>query len=190
MRNGPLDMRMDPGYGQSAAQWLASAASDEIARVLFRYGEERHARRIARAIVEQRALAPLLETADLVRVVEQAVPRRERNKHKATRTFQAIRIFINAELEQLELFLNHCLEWLAPGGRLAVISFHSLEDRMVKRFMRNKASGDKVPAHVPVRDEQLNRKMRILSRAIRASEEEVAANPRARSAVLRVAEKL
>ncbi|MGB5323897.1 MAG: 16S rRNA (cytosine(1402)-N(4))-methyltransferase RsmH [Pseudomonadales bacterium] len=192
MRDGPLDMRMDPGHGLSAAQWLAAASAAEITSVLLRFGEERHARRIARAIVDRREEQPLLTTTDLVALVDDAIPARERqkNKHAATKTFQAIRIFINAELEQLELFLEACLDWLQPGGRLAVISFHSLEDRLVKRFMRNKSVGNKIPAYVPVRDDQLNREMRILVRACRASDAEIADNPRARSAVLRVAEKI
>lgn len=190
MRDGPLDMRMDPGRGQSAASWLNEASEKDIATVLWRYGEERYARRIAAAIVAKRLESPLQTTANLVALVDGAVPSRERHKHNATRTFQAVRIFVNSELEQLEQFLSRCLDWLKPGGRLAVLSFHSLEDRMVKRFMRNKASGDPIPSRVPVRDAQLNRKLRILVRAGRASASEVAGNSRARSAVLRVAEKI
>lgn len=194
MRDGPLDMRMDPGRGRSAAEWLADANAGQIADVLFRYGEERHSRRIAAAIVERREQRSIDSTGELAELIENAIPARERYrpgaKHAATKSFQAIRIFINDELGQLQEFLESCMQWLRPGGRLAVISFHSLEDRMVKRFMRDKASGDKLPARVPIRDAELNRELRIVVRNCRAGAEELAVNPRARSAVLRVAEKI
>ena len=189
-RSGPLDMRMDPGDGPSAAQWLAEADETEIAQVLKEYGEERHARRIARAIVERRAQAPLTTTGELAEVVARALPRKERHKHPATRTFQAIRIRINRELDELRQVLDQALEVLAPGGRLVVISFHSLEDRLVKRFMRRHSRGEQPPKGVPLRHEELSPgPLRLLGKARRAGEAERQANPRARSAVLRAAQK-
>ena len=190
-RDGPLDMRMDPNSGTSAAQWLASAEEGEIARVLREYGEERFARRIARNIVAQRvAGTPIESTAQLARLVAACVPQREPGRDPATRTFQAIRIHLNRELEELGELLEQALRVLAPGGRLAVISFHSLEDRIVKRFMRNEARGDQYPPDLPVTREQMRPRMRVVGRAIRAGAAEVARNQRARSAVLRVAERL
>lgn len=190
-QDGPLDMRMDPHHGQSAADWLAHAKAEEIARVLKEYGEERFAKRIARAIVEHRSEhGPLRTTAELSAVVSAANPKWERDKHPATRSFQAIRIHINGELDELDAFLEQTLDLLAPGGRLAVISFHSLEDRRVKQFMRKQAKGDDFPPDLPVRDIQLNRRLRLIGKAIRAGQAELADNPRARSAVLRVAERL
>lgn len=187
LRDGPLDMRMDPAAGPSAADWLNSAAQAEIARVLKTYGEEPEAGRIAAAIVRAR---PLHTTRGLAEVIERALPRRARDRHPATLTFQAIRIFLNREIEELESALPQCLEVLRPGGRLAVISFHSLEDRRVKRFIRDQARGDPFPSDLPVAASALRPRLRPLGRALHAGEEEVAANPRARSAVLRVAEKL
>ncbi len=190
-RDGPLDMRMDPGGGTSAARWLAGAGEGEIARVLREYGEERFARRIARRIVARRAAGrPVESTAQLAELVAACVPRREPGKDPATRTFQAIRIHVNRELEELEELLRQVPRMLAPGGRLAVISFHSLEDRMVKRFMRNEARGDRYPPDLPVTLEQVRPRMRVVGRAIRAGAAELARNQRARSAVLRVAERL
>ncbi len=186
--DGPLDMRMDRSRGQSAAQWLAVADEDDIAAVLRDYGEERFARRIARAIVERRQAAPLARTRELADLVAHASPTRERHKHPATRTFQAIRIFINRELEELQACLRDSLEVLARGARLAVISFHSLEDRIVKRFMRDAARGPRLPKGVPVTHSQTQGRLRVIGKAVRASAAELAANPRARSAVLRVAE--
>lgn len=190
MREGPLDMRMDTRVGMTAAQWLQQARGEDIARVLREYGEERFAKRIARAIVEQRTEQPLRTTGDLARLIEQASPSRERDKHPATRSFQAIRIHINDELGELRRGLEGALEVLAPGGRLAVISFHSLEDRIVKRFMRDKALGDRVPKGVPITGGPLNARLRIVVRKATAGKREVAENPRSRSAVLRVAEAL
>jgi 16S rRNA (cytosine1402-N4)-methyltransferase len=174
----------------SAAEWLATAEMDDIAYVLKTYGEERFAKRIARAIVETRDESPILTTKQLANLIDKASPVREKHKHPATRSFQAIRIHINNELGDLELALQQALDVLAIGGRLAVISFHSLEDRIVKRFFRDQAKGDDLPAHFPVTADQLNPKIRLVGKAIKANEAEVARNPRARSAVLRVAEKL
>jgi 16S rRNA (cytosine1402-N4)-methyltransferase len=188
--DGPLDMRMDPDSGISAAEWLAEAGEAEIAQVLKEYGEERFARRIARAIVRERGQAPITTTARLAKIVAEANPKWERDKHPATRSFQAIRIFINAELEELELVLEQSVEMLAPGGRLALISFHSLEDRRVKRFIRDEARGGDFPAGLPVTEAQLKRRLRPVGKDIRAGQAELAQNPRARSAVLRVAERL
>lgn len=190
LQDGPLDMRMDPASGQSAAQWLAGAKAREIADVLKEYGEERHAKRIARAIVAARAEQPIHTTLELAEIVAQANPSWEKGKHPATRSFQAIRIYINRELDELKQCLRQVLDVLAPGGRLAVISFHSLEDRIVKRFMRDQAKGDRFPPRLPVTQAQLQPRLRVVGRAIRADEAEVAANPRARSAVLRIAERL
>ena len=190
LRDGPLDMRMDPDAGPSAADWLARADTDEIADVLRRYGEERHARRIARAIVGARREAPILTTGRLAQVVSEANPAWERHKHPATRSFQAIRIYINGELEELQRCLDQVVAVLAPAGRLVVISFHSLEDRLVKRFMRRQAQGDDFPPGLPVTQAQLHPRLRLVGRAIRADVVETAANPRARSAVWRVAERL
>jgi 16S rRNA (cytosine1402-N4)-methyltransferase len=190
LQDGPLDMRMDPSSGPSAAQWLAHAGVDEIAGVLKTFGEERYARRIARAIVEARQERPITTTGELSAIISHANPAWEKGKHPATRSFQAIRIHINRELEQLEHFLDQVLDVLAIGGRLAVISFHSLEDRMVKRFMRDQARGDRFPPGLPVTQAQLQPRLRLVGKAIRADAAEVAANPRARSAVLRVAERL
>ncbi len=188
--DGPLDMRMDPESGHSAAEWLAEAGEGEIAMVLKEYGEERFAKRIARAIVHERAQAPITTTARLAKIVADANPKWEKDKHPATRSFQAIRIFINAELEELEQVLSQSVEMLAPGGRLALISFHSLEDRRVKRFIRDEARGGDFPPGLPVTDAQLNRRLRAVGKDIRAGKAELAVNPRARSAVLRVAERL
>jgi 16S rRNA (cytosine1402-N4)-methyltransferase len=189
-KQGPLDMRMDPTQGETAAQWLARAEAGEIAAVLKEYGEERHAKRIARAIVAARADAPITTTDRLAEVVSQANPAWERGKHPATRSFQAIRIHINGELDAIKSCLAQALDVLAPGGRLAVISFHSLEDRIVKRYMRDQAKGDRFPPGVPVRQDQLRPRLRLLGKAIHPDAAEIAANPRARSAVLRVAERL
>lgn len=188
--DGPLDMRMDPDSGQSAAEWLAEASEGEIAMVLKEYGEERFAKRIARAIVRERAREPITTTARLARIVAEANPKWEKDKNPATRSFQAIRIFINSELEELEQVLAQSVEMLAPGGRLALISFHSLEDRRVKRFIREEARGGDFPPGLPVTEAQMNRRLRSVGKGIRAGKAELAANPRARSAVLRVAERL
>ena len=189
--DGPLDMRMDPTSGVSAAEWINSAKDSDIARVLKEYGEERHAKRIAKAIVKSRNEdGAINSTARLASVVAAANSSWERGKHPATRSFQAIRIFINGELVELEQVLAMSLGLLAPGGRLAVISFHSLEDRLVKRFIRDQARGGDFPPDLPISEAQLVRNLRPLGRDIRAGEAELDANPRARSAVLRVAERL
>jgi 16S rRNA (cytosine1402-N4)-methyltransferase len=188
--DGPLDMRMDTSRGQTAAQWLATARHGEIASVLREYGEERHASRIANGILRAREEAPIATTARLSKVVSEANPSWEKHKHPATRSFQAIRIFINRELEDLEELLANAVPLLKPGGRLVVISFHSLEDRIVKRFIRRLAQGAAIPRGVPVRDAQLQRELRPLGKAQKATALEISQNPRARSAVMRVAEKL
>jgi len=186
LRDGPLDMRMDPESGESAAQWLARAREADIENVLREYGEERFARRMAAAIVRERKLAPIDTTARLSAIVTEANPAWERDRHPATRAFQAIRIFINAELETLASALRQACDALLPGGRLVVISFHSLEDRIVKRFIRDNAREPGMPG-LP---ESMHPRLRAIGRAIHASEEEVRGNPRARSAVMRVAERL
>jgi 16S rRNA (cytosine1402-N4)-methyltransferase len=185
--DGPLDMRMDTRSGMTAAEWINAANEADIAAVLKEYGEERFARRIAAAIVGQR---PFERTGKLASVIAEANPRWEKHKHPATRSFQAIRIFINRELEDLERLLGRVLECLDAGGRLVVISFHSLEDRIVKRFMRDASRGRELPRGLPVMDVERGQTLRLLGKAVRASEAEVAANPRARSAIMRVAEKL
>ena len=190
MQDGPLDMRMDNESGQSAAQWLAKAGEREIADVIRGLGEERFARRIARAIVAARETAPITRTAELAALVAGAVPTREPGKHPATRTFQAIRIHVNGELEALESALPQAVRLLAPGGRLCVVSFHSLEDRIVKRFIRREEQGDPVYAGLPDVPAHARPRLRRVGGAIMAGEPEVRANPRARSAVLRVAERL
>ena len=189
MQDGPLDMRMDNESGQSAAQWLAKASEREIADVIRGLGEERFARRIARAVVAARAEAPIKRTAALAALVAEAVPTREPGKHPATRTFQAIRIHVNGELDALESALPQAVRLLAPGGRLCVISFHSLEDRIVKRFIRREEQGDPVYAGLPNVPAHARARLRRVGGAIMAGEPEVQANPRARSAVLRVAER-
>jgi 16S rRNA (cytosine1402-N4)-methyltransferase len=189
MREGPLDMRMNPEQAPSAAQWLATADEKDIANVIFHYGEERFSRRIARLVVERRQEEPIETTRQLASLVAEAVPKKEKHKHPATRTFQAIRIFINRELEDLESGLKTAVQRLAPGGRLVVISFHSLEDRLVKRFMRDLARGPKIPKGVPVTADQEESGYRLIGKASKASEQEIDENARARSAVMRVLER-
>lgn len=189
-KDGPLDMRMDNEEGMTAAQWLAEATEDEINQVLWRYGEEKHARRISRAILRRREEKPFERTADLAAVISSAVPRSRERKHPATRTFQAIRIHLNREMQSLESGLNAALEILAPGGRLCVISFHSLEDRMVKRFIRGHSRPDPVYAGLPNIPEHAQARMAIVGKGVTASEQELDENPRSRSATLRVGEKL
>lgn len=189
--DAPLDMRMDTSRGQTAVEWLAAADENELTEVIRDYGEERFARQIARAIVAARQEREIVTTKQLSDLVAQCVRTREPGKNPATRTFQAIRIYINRELEELESVLPQCVDQLKPGGRIAVISFHSLEDRMVKHFLREAAQGDKLPKNVPIRAADVPQgKLRLVGKAVYASAEEVAANPRARSAVLRVAERL
>ena len=189
LREGPLDMRMNPQQPPSAADWLNTADEKDIADVIWRFGEERFSRRIARAVVTRREEAPLRTTRELAELVAAAVPKKDKHKHPATRTFQGIRIFINRELEDLEAGLNAAVESLAPGGRLVVISFHSLEDRLVKRFMRDLARGPQLPRGLPVTAEQTETPFRLVSKALKAESEEISDNVRARSAVMRVLEK-
>lgn len=189
MRDGPLDMRMDPGSGDSVASWLAHADEREIAAVIWRYGEERHARRIARAVVAARDDAPVTTTGRLAGIIARAVPGREPGKHPATRTFQALRIHANRELEELESVLPQAVNVLAPGGRIAVISFHSLEDRIVKRFLRRESHDDPAWAGLPVVPLAARARLRLVGRAVFPTAQEKALNPRARSAVLRTAER-
>ena len=189
-RSGPLDMRMNRSEGPTAAEWLAKASEREITDVLKQYGEERFARRIAGKIVATREDSPIDTTDKLVEVVETSIPGREKHKHPATRTFQAIRIQVNRELEELQSCLADVVELLNSGGRLVVISFHSLEDRIVKGFFRRMAQGAELPSRLPVRDADIARYFRIRGKPIRPSGEEVAGNRRARSSIMRVAEKL
>lgn len=190
LRDGPLDMRMDPGAGQSAADWIATAPEADIARVIRGYGEERFARGIARAIALARAQSPIERTSRLAEIVASAVKSREPGQNPATRTFQAIRIYINRELDELRSVLPQAIDALAPGGRLAVIAFHSLEDRIVKDFLRHEAKGDPFPPDMPVTHDRLAPRLRVIGKPVRAGGPETARNPRARSATLRVAEKL
>jgi 16S rRNA (cytosine1402-N4)-methyltransferase len=190
MQDGPLDMRMDRTRGETASEWINGASQTDIARVLKEYGEERYSKRIARAIVEYRDEQPFVTTHELSKVVTEANPAWEKGKHPATRAFQAIRIHINNELSDLDVILEQALAALAVGGRLVVISFHSLEDRRVKRFIRQQVQGDRLPIGVPVRDEELNKRLRSMGKIVKAGEQELSVNPRARSAVMRVAEKI
>ena len=187
--DGPLDMRMDTRSGMTAAEWIASAPEQEIADVIKTYGEERFAKRMAAAIVKVRIDTPITGTRQLASIIAEANPKWEPNKHPATRAFQAIRIFINRELEDLEIALSSMVEKLVIGGRLVVISFHSLEDRIVKRFMRDQARGVQLPRHVPVLDSDVGKTLNLIGKAVKPSDEEVARNPRSRSAVMRVAER-
>lgn len=192
MRDGPLDMRMDPTQGQSAADWLRHAEEQDIAFVLKTFGEERFAKRIARAIVERNRLQPMTRTKELAEVIAAATPVKDKFKHPATRSFQAIRIWVNSELEEIELALSGALSVLAPGGRLSVISFHSLEDRIVKRFIREQSRGAQVPAGLPLTEAQIRalggRELKSLGKLV-PDEQEIAENPRARSSVLRIAQR-
>ncbi|MBS0848462.1 16S rRNA (cytosine(1402)-N(4))-methyltransferase RsmH [Citrobacter sp. JGM124] len=192
MRDGPLDMRMDPTRGQSAAEWLQTAEEADIAWVIKTYGEERFGKRIARGIVERNREQPMTRTKELAEVVTLATPVKDKFKHPATRTFQAIRIWVNSELDEIEQALKGSLGALATGGRLSVISFHSLEDRIVKRFMRENSRGPQVPAGLPMTEAQLSqlggRQLKALGKLM-PGEDEVAENPRARSSVLRIAER-
>lgn len=190
LQDGPLDMRMDTSKGRSAAEWISAAREADIAQVLFEYGEERFGRRMARAIVEARIQNPITTTAQLSAIITQANPAWEKHKHPATRAFQAIRIFINQELGELQTVLEQAVRVLNLGGRLAVISFHSLEDRIVKRFIRKLSQGEELPRKLPVIAKDMRLLLKTISRGIKPSDEEIAQNPRSRSAVLRIAEKL
>jgi len=188
--DAPLDMRMDTSGGMTAAQWLATADESLLTEVIRDYGEERFAKQIARAIVAARAIEPIQTTRQLVELVGKTVHTREAGQNPATRTFQAIRIYINHELEELARVLPECVTHLKSGGRLVVISFHSLEDRIVKHYMREMAEGDKLPRNVPIRASEVPPgKLNLIGKAVRVSGAELQANPRARSAVMRVAER-
>lgn len=189
MRDGVLDMRMDTTQGETASQWLARVDEGELVKVLFELGEERFARRIARAIVEKRATESIESTHQLAAIIESATPKKDKNKHPATRTFQAIRLHINQELFEVTTALPQALKLLRNHGRLVVISFHSLEDRIVKRFIRQHATPNLPPKSIPVTDDAYLTPLKAVGRAIKPSSEEVARNPRARSSVMRVAER-
>lgn len=198
MKDGPLDMRMDTTKGLSAAQWLQQVSEQDLAWVLKTFGEERFAKRIAQTIVNYNKSAVeknseiLNRTLQLAELIAQSVPFKDKHKHPATRSFQAIRIYINSELEELESLLQSALTVLAPKGRLSVISFHSLEDRMVKHFMRKQSKGEEIPKGLPLREDQIERRqtLKTIGKAIQPSDEEIAFNPRSRSAVLRIAERI
>jgi len=192
MKDGPLDMRMDTSRGQTAEEWLAVADVEDITWVLRTFGEEKHAWRIANAIVDSREEAPLTRTSQLAKLIKTTAPQREIKKHPATRSFQAIRMYINSELEQIEKALAASLDVLAEGGRLVVISFHSLEDRLVKQFMKKHSQGKKVPRGLPISEAELNKgkKLALIGRKLKPSKTEVEENVRSRSSVLRVAERL
>ena len=198
MKDGPLDMRMDTTQGLSAEEWLKQVSVEDLTWVLKTFGEERFAKRIATAIVDYNKSAAkngtefLSRTSQLAELISQAVPFKDKHKHPATRSFQAIRIFINAELDELESVLNSALDMLAPEGRLSIISFHSLEDRMVKHFMKKQSKGEDIPKGLPLREDQIqrNQKLKTIGKAIQPSDAEIQANPRSRSAVLRVAERI
>jgi len=190
-QNGPLDMRMNPAQGESAADWLAQADEAEIARVLWQYGEERQSRRIAKKIVEVRQSRAIDDTASLAGLISEVLPRPKNHRHPATRSFQAIRIHINQELGQIEQLLETVFDILKIGGRLLVISFHSLEDRLVKRFFKKHSTRRKIPRGLPLRDSEIESgiRLKLTMKAIKAGAGELALNPRSRSAVLRVAER-
>lgn len=190
MRDGPLDMRMNTAAGDSAAQWLARASETEIADVLWRYGEEKFSRQIARRILAVRGQAPLQTTLQLADLIADVVRKREVGKHPATRSFQAIRIKVNRELDDVEQCLQQAVARLAVGGRLVVISFHSLEDRIVKHYLREVSTPPVLPKGLPVMPAQIQPPMRLLGKAVRASDSEVAANVRSRSAIMRIAERV
>ena len=190
LRDGPLDMRMDNSTGISAAEWVAKISERDLQNIISEYGEERFARRIANAIVTYRREKPITRTAQLAELIDEAVPTREPGKHPATRTFQAIRIAVNAELEQIQQALTEVIEMLEPSGRLCVISFHSLEDQLVKRFMQANSQDDPMYAGLPTIPAGKRATLKRIGRAIHPSDAEVKRNPRSRSAILRVAEKV
>lgn len=190
MRDGPLDMRMDPTSGESAEEWIARVSADELARVMKEYGEERFAKRMANAVVRERELQRINRTVQLAEILKEANPAWEKHKHPATRAFQGIRIHLNNELTDLEKILDQSVDVLKVGGRLAVISFHSLEDRIVKRFIRRQEQGRPIPRGLPVLDNDLGKTMKKIGKAIKPKANEVGGNVRARSAVLRIAERI
>ena len=189
-RDGQLDMRMDTSVGESAAQWIKNVKEQDLATVFKEYGEERYAKRIARAVIKARDDQAIIRTKQLADIIAKAHPNWEKGKDPATRCFQAIRIYINNELSDLQNTLPQALDCLKVGGRLAVISFHSLEDRIVKRFMREQAKGDDFPPDLPIPQSQLSPRLRNIGKVFKPSEEEIQGNPRARSSVLRIAEKI
>ena len=189
--DSPLDMRMDTSNGQTAAEWLAEVEESLLGEVIRDYGEERFAKQIARSIVAARQEQPVVTTRQLSEIIAKTVRTREPGKNPATRTFQAIRIYLNQELEEIARVLPQCVDCLKPEGRIVVISFHSLEDRMVKRFLRDMAQGDKLPRNLPIRAAEIPKgRLRLVGKAVRATPKELEANPRARSAVMRVAERM
>lgn len=191
LRDGPLDMRMDGNSGVTAEQWLSCVDEKKLVTVLFEYGEERFARRIARAIIEKRAETPITTTRALAKLIEDVVPVREKHKHPATRSFQAIRIEINSELDELRAVLQQSARILKPGGRLVVISFHSLEDRIVKRFIRSESGAKYDPGRLPVKESDIAKGiLKKAGKALQAGQQEIAQNSRARSAIMRVAERV
>ena len=191
MRDGPLDMRMDPTQGLSAADWLNQADESDIAWVLKEFGEEKFSKRIARAIVQSRNETPISTTLQLAKLISEAVPFKDPHKHPATRSFQGIRIYINSELQEVEQALAASIDILKDKGRLAVISFHSLEDRIVKRFMKKESSPPDVPFGLPIKEEELSRniKFSLVGKPVKPSDEEIKENVRSRSALLRVAQR-
>ncbi len=191
MHDGPLDMRMDPNKGESAAEWLARASAEEIADVLHNFGEERFAKKIANIIVADRTTKPYTTTSQLAQMIARVVPTKEKGKHPATRSFQAIRIYINSELAEVSHALEASTDLLARNGRLCVISFHSLEDRLVKNFMRKSERGVQPPRGLPITEAEIQKTItfKTVGKAIEPSAEEVARNPRSRSAILRIAER-
>jgi len=188
-QDGPLDMRMDTSRGQSAAEWIAEASEEEISTVLKEYGEERFARRMAKAVVAERAQRPFTTTAHLAEVIKQANPAWEKGKNPSTRAFQGIRIFINRELDDLAIVLEQAVDLLADKGRLVVISFHSLEDRIVKRFILKQEKGEPLPRYLPITADQVETRLKRIGKAVKASEQELKDNVRARSAIMRIAER-
>lgn len=189
MREGPLDMRMDTSKGIDAATWLMQVEEKELADVLWKYGEERFSRRIARTIVKQREIAPIKTTIQLAELIAKSVPKKEHHKNPATRSFQAIRIFINNELEELKKVLQESVNVLKKDGRLCVISFHSLEDRLVKQFIAKHTEVDARVARLPIKESQIRHQLKKVGKLISPTDEEIAINPRARSARLRIAER-
>jgi 16S rRNA (cytosine1402-N4)-methyltransferase len=190
LRDGPLDMRMDPSAGMSAAEWINSAAESEIADTFYKFGDEKYSRRMAKRIIAKRAIAKISTTGQLAKIIKEANPAWEKDKHPATRAFQAIRILINKEFDELQKGLNDSLRLLKGGGRLVVISFHSLEDRIVKRFVADHVKGDDFPRDLPVTSGSLNPRLKKVGKPMKAGSREIQNNRRARSAIMRVAEKL
>lgn len=190
LRDGPLDMRMDSSKGFTAADWICSASENEIADVIYRYGEERHSRRMAKRVVDARRLKPILTTLELAELFKAAHPSWQQDRHPATKAFQAIRIYVNNELNELSQGLDIALDRLCIGGRIVVISFHSLEDRIVKRFMGRHAKGDGFPRRLPVKNSELCPRLKLIGKPKRVSAVELADNVRSRSAIMRVAQKI